>query len=276
MVLLNVTLPDGLLPGDSFQIASPHTGKEYVCVVPDKASGSEIAVDISDDGPDSGPEMVLMSVTVPDGLLPGDLFSIEAFGALFEIAVPEGYGGGCLLEVEVPAPEGGAAACEHEQDAEAELSRVPTRDCLDGSAWPDEDWAVEEPPPPAGGTHAVGARVKVKRTDGNWSPAQIVEYDESGDWYTVRVEPGGQLKYLVTDSEIMPIEYEQEQCGEHFVGRRVQVPFVGAESKDEVCGEVRGFNEATQTYCVALDCGRVKKHLRADEVRVRKARGQRK
>ena len=48
----------------------------------------------------------------------------------------------------------------------------------------------------------------------------------------------------------------------------LQVPCVGALSKDDVMGEVRAFDEASGLYTVALDSGVVKRGLTSDEVRV--------
>ena len=70
----------------------------------------------------------------------------------------------------------------------------------------------------------------------------------------------------------VPIDFQAVRCGEHFVGRRVQVPCVGAISKDDVMGEVRSYDESLGLYTVALDNGHVKHGLQADEVKVRPER----
>lgn len=80
------------------------------------------------------------------------------------------------------------------------------------------------------------------------------------------------LKYMVSENEINPLEFQAQKCGEHFVGRRVQVPFVGALSKDDVMGEVRSYDERSGTYTVAMDSGVVKSGLLSEEVKVRPAR----
>jgi len=41
-------------------------------------------------------------VQVPSGLIPGELFNVEAASAVFEIAVPDGVHGGELIEVDLP------------------------------------------------------------------------------------------------------------------------------------------------------------------------------
>ena len=101
------------------------------------------------------------------------------------------------------------------------------------------------------------------------SPATVIEYDELSDTYTIELLVSKMLKYMVSENEIQPLEFQAQQCGEHFVGRRVQVPFVGALSKDDVMGEVRAYDEATGTYTVALDSGVTKQGLISDEIKVR-------
>ena len=96
----------------------------------------------------------------------------------------------------------------------------------------------------------------------------IKEYDEPSDCYTIELV--SRLKYLV--SENRSAVGLRRRGGEHFYGRRVQVPFVGAMSKDEVMGEVRAYDEATSTYTVALDSGTIKKGLVSDEIKVRPER----
>ena len=133
-------------------------------------------------------------------------------------------------------------------------------------------WAEAPTPAPYYGRYKIGEKVQVQRTSGAWSPATIKEYDELSDCYTIELLVSRQLKYFVSENEIQPLEFEAEKCGEHFYGRRVQVPFVGAMSKDEVMGEVRAYDEATSTYTVALDSGTIKKGLVSDEIKVRPER----
>lgn len=73
---------------------------------------------------------------------------------------------------------------------------------------------------------------------------------------------------MMTDGEIQPLAFEAQPCGEHFVGRRVQVPTLGALSKDEVMGEIRSFDPRTRTYDVAMDCGIVKRGVQPEAIKV--------
>ena len=52
----------------------------------------------------------------------------------------------------------------------------------------------------------------------------------------------------------------------------MQVPCVGAASKDDVMGEVRAYDEATGLYTIALDNGKVKRRVQGDAIRVRSGR----
>lgn len=244
MPLMTVVVPDGLTEGMDFVVAGPG-GLEYSVTVPSGVAGNvAIEVDLPDAPPPAAADTQRVAVAVPDGLLPGDPFNVEAaWGGIFEVCVPDGVGGGDTIEVELPMPppEPPAAAADGEWD----------------------DWQ-----PPCG-SHTVGQKIKVQRTNGSWSPAKIVEYDYVSDTYTIKLELTGQLKYMVSDSEIQPMSYMAERAGEHFIGRRVQVPCVGAESRDEVYGEIRSYDEEYETYVVALDCGVVKRNLTADEIKVR-------
>ena len=147
---------------------------------------------------------------------------------------------------------------------------------LDGAWAPrprgNASWSEPPPPPPYYGRYKLGEKVQVQRTSGDWSPASVKEYDELSDTYTVELLVTKQLKYMVSENELQPLEFRAQQCGEHFQGRRVQVPFVGAMSRDEVMGEVRAYDEATDTYTVAMDSGVTKTGLLADEIKVRPER----
>ena len=97
-------------------------------------------------------------------------------------------------------------------------------------------------------------------------------WENSPDTYTIELLVSKLLKYMMSENEIQPLEFKAAQAGEHFVGRRVQVPFVGAESKDEVMGEVRAYDEATGTYTVAMDNGITKRNLVSEQIKVRPER----
>ena len=109
----------------------------------------------------------------------------------------------------------------------------------------------------------------MQRTNGAWSPAEIVEWDELSDTYTVKLMMTSQLKYMMSESEIQPLAFEAEVCGDHFVGRRVQVPTIGANSKDDVMGEIRSYDAVNRTYDIAMDNGTYKRGVQTEAIRVR-------
>lgn len=290
MQRFTVIVPDGLSPGDEFTVDA--NGQSFAVSVPDGVYGN-VAIDIElPTSSDSQNKSTLGSssterciVSVPAGLSPGDTFNVAtSWGGIFEITVPEGLTSGSELEVDMPL-----APAEEEPPYNIPVPPPPNAS-QGGVGW--DDWTDGTAPSSGAGsggtggsgsggtattsayagTHAVGARVQVQRTNGQWSPAFIKEYDEVSDTYTVELCATLQLKYLVSDNEIMPIDFEVQRCGEHFVGRRVQVPCIGAESKDDVMGEVRSYDEATGLYTVAMDNGKMKRGLRSDEVRVRQGR----
>lgn len=260
MVLCTVVVPPGLLPGDEFVVAAAD-GQEFSISVPDGVCG-DVAIEV--DLPSGEPgveedtvasEIERVVVTVPDGVYAGETFHVQStWGGVFELAVPIGLQPGDQLEVDLPGKPAEPTAAEAPP---APLSSQP----------PDEAEAD------SGGTYRVGERVKVQRTSGAWSPADVLEYDSVSDTYAVRLLATGQMKYMLTDNEVQPLEFQAEVAGEHFVGRRVQVPTLGAISKDEVMGEVRSYDAASNTYVVALDCGTVKRGLRPEAIKIRRPPG---
>ena len=261
MERMSVIVPDGLNAGDEFVVAAH--GQEFSVAVPDGVNGG-MEIELELPVPTTTERCV---VTVPAGIKPGEAFTIgTTWGSTFEIVAPGPPG--MEIEVELPLPP--------PSDPPYNIPLPPPPNAGQGGIawdqWDDGDGEREHGRATASsaatGTHAVGARVQVQRTNGMWSPAVIKEYDEVSDTYTVELQATQQLKYLVSDNELMPIDFKAQVCGEHFVGRRVMVPCVGAESKDDVMGEVRAFEEATGLYTVALDSGLVKRGLKADAIRV--------
>ena len=278
MQRVTVTVPDGLNSGEEFTISFNET--EYTVAVPDGVRGGE-EIDLElpaapeSNAASSSSEMQKVVVTVPGGVGSGMPFTVEFDGQEFEVIVPEGLGFGDELEIELPAST--------QQPPPPQPPPQSQKPAL-GAGWDDWDaawtpmpkgstsWAEAPTPAPYYGRYKIGEKVQVQRTSGAWSPATIKEYDELSDCYTIELLVSRQLKYFVSENEIQPLEFEAEKCGEHFYGRRVQVPFVGAMSKDEVMGEVRAYDEATSTYTVALDSGTIKKGLVSDEIKVRPER----
>ncbi len=277
-MLLRVVVPDGLVPGDDFTISAPSCcgAREFEVSVPKGACGG-VTIDV--EVPDDGDHRVI--VVVPPGLQPGDPFNVEAAWGTFEVCVPDGVAAGEAIEVELPPPEQPSEPALSPSPSPPRCPPVGKTALADVWEWEDElngegrrpseqqQQAQQEAYRPAAGRYTPGERVKVKRSSGAWTPGRVVEYDEVGDNYTVEVLPSGVLKHLVSESELSHMNFQQERAGEHWIGRRVQVPCVGAESRDDVFGEVRSHDPTTDTYTVALDSGVIKRHLISDEIRVR-------
>ena len=252
--LFTVVVPEGLSAGQEFTVS--HNGQEYNVTVPSGAAANmaiEVELPVS---PGHNDDVQLCVVTVPEGVGEGDALTVAAtWGGTFEVTVPVGLKPGDEMQVELPStpPKDSGSAAASAASA-----------CTGGGT----SCCACEPPSPTG-TYAVGEKVQVHRTDGSWSPCTITDYDVVSDTYTVRLLLSGQTKYLVTDNDLQPLGFQAERAGDHWVGRRVQVPCVGALSKDDVMGEVRTFDERSRTYDVALDSGLVKRGLKADEIRAR-------
>lgn len=275
MERVTVTVPDGLVAGDEFVVSA--SGGEFEVTVPKGVSAGE-AIDLelpatagggASSSSDDGLQRVI--VAVPDGVYAGEPFIVNFDGQEFEIVVPDGVVAGEEIEVAVPAATSGPPA------------PPPTAD-QGGVSWNDWDstwaptpkgsteWTEAAAPAPYYGRYKTGEKVQVQRSSGDWSPATIMEYDELSDTYTIELLVSKLYKYMLSENEIQPLEFKAQQAGEHFVGRRVQVPFVGAESKDDVMGEVRGYDQATGTYTVTMDNGSTKRGLPGIFIKVRPER----
>ena len=77
--------------------------------------------------------MPLMSVTVPDGLFPGDTMTVAVGAQEYNITVPDGVMGGDPLEVDLPAEEGGDEPPPDEQGATTTVSIVVPDGCYEGT-----------------------------------------------------------------------------------------------------------------------------------------------
>ena len=116
MTLMQVTVPDGLMPGDAMSIMVGE--QEFTITVPDGVGPGELLevdLPVEDDqgaGPSDQPAMTeKVVVEVPAGVYSGQMFTVQtAWGGEFEIAVPDGVGPGDAIEVELPTAEsqGGA------------------------------------------------------------------------------------------------------------------------------------------------------------------------
>ena len=110
-MLLQVTIPDGLFPGDEMMVA--HGSQEFTITVPEGVHGGDMLdVDLPVDEHDScGPPPTSLPspssviVAVPDGLYEGQEFTVSFDDREFNICVPQGCRGGDEIEVEVPEAE---------------------------------------------------------------------------------------------------------------------------------------------------------------------------
>ena len=159
-MLLTVTVPEGLGPGDSMLIAAPN-GQEFELCVPDGCFGGEL-IDVElpiteqprsrrvtpalpteqprsrrvtaealpiGEPPRSRratpalPAMTLVSLTVPDGLYAGMEMNVDWGGLAYTIIVPDGSAAGDEIDIELPALEAAnPTAPPPEGEAEALLS----------------------------------------------------------------------------------------------------------------------------------------------------------
>ena len=106
MVMMQVTVPDGLLPGDSMNIAVGE--QEFTITVPDGVMGGDpIDVDlpVAEEEPAEEPEAATttVSIVVPDGCYEGTEFTVDFDGREFNIVVPDGVGPGETIEVGISA-----------------------------------------------------------------------------------------------------------------------------------------------------------------------------
>lgn len=146
-MLLTVTVPDGLGPGDSMLVAAPD-GQEFSLCVPDGCfGGSSIDVELPV-AEQPSPATTLVSLTVPDGLCAGMEMNVDWGGVAYTIAVPDGSVAGDEITIELPVleaadPTGGAAAPSLEEDADLLLSFMMAE-----MSTADDDCAPLLPPPP--------------------------------------------------------------------------------------------------------------------------------
>jgi hypothetical protein len=268
-------VPEGLIAGD-----------EFLCCVEGAASSSAVtgtAAAMDGDCNDG-----TIEVRVPEGVRAGDVFycEVDGFDHTFEVALPEGVEPGATIHLQIVPGEtdGGGAAVASATTGASTAAGGAAR----GSAGR-----------PAVPTHPIGARVRVARTNGSWSDASVVGYDELSETYTVQVG-GGALKYMVEESELAPPSYAPRTVGEHFEGRRVQVLLSATTEGGGVGGRpqrtsatsqhggggargsgweeafVRAFDEETRTYTVEplrgggeATGGDLRTGVRPDQIRLR-------
>ena len=106
-MLLQVEVPAGLVAGDPFTVEA--SGQIFEICVPDGVGAGElIEVDLPvDDEPaaEQTDEPVLVDIAVPDGTGPGSEVNVEAEGQVFTVIIPDGLLPGDIFTVEVPRSE---------------------------------------------------------------------------------------------------------------------------------------------------------------------------
>ena len=182
---------------------------------------------------------MLLTVVVPDGLLPGDSFVVTAEdGREFSVVVPDGVMGNVAIEVEVdndPAPP---------MNTTIEVN-------IPGGLFVGDEFIVEY----------GGQEFNVAVPDG-CGPGDVIQVD---------VPPAELPPPEAAPRELPPLPHPSEKvfAGEHWLGRRVMVDWDGAECRNDVLGAVRDFDEATGWYVVELDSGLIQYELTGEQVRTR-------
>ena len=164
MVLMQVTVPDGLQGGDAMSVTVGE--QEFTLTVPDGLGpGDLLEVDLPVDEPAppeeeaappaAGTETVV--VAVPPGVGPGDPFSVEtAWGGVFEIVVPDGVGEGDSIEVALPTQEAHEASLQQPRDP-----TPPPRDTSPPRREPSPPRAPSPQHPATCAEELVGRRVQL-------------------------------------------------------------------------------------------------------------------
>lgn len=107
-------VPPGCIAGDTFYVTIPDGRRLSICCPEDVEPGAliEIIVPPSDEPASIGqqpviqpvPAMETNEIIVPDGMVPGDSFIVQAAsGGMFDVIVPEGIAPGTAIFVELPA-----------------------------------------------------------------------------------------------------------------------------------------------------------------------------
>ena len=188
-MLLTVTVPDGLYPGDVMMVAAPN-GQEFELSVPVGCfAGSAIEVDlpVEEEAAPPDPAMTQVTLTVPDGLYAGMDMSVDWGGVSYTIAVPEGVGPGHEISIELPAlPDGGAPPGPAPPDPEADallahmMAEMDTADADDT-----QPLRVESPKPPPKAAPAPAPAVEADYSAYRFKPGQRVHVLRSTGAYAL-------------------------------------------------------------------------------------------
>lgn len=211
-MLLTVAVPEGLGPGDTMLVTAPN-GQEFELCVPEGCfAGASMEVDLPVDATTpptdeafsgrSRSSSVTVEVVVPDGCFEGTEFPVDWGGQEYNLTVPEGLGPGELLQVELPALEDEAPMPDlaSGSSADGETDDAISRQAQELSLEPSHFSGLCAIP--SGGEYFVGQELEVMRSNGGWSEARLIDYDDRGDTYTVELLEGGALKYLVETCEL--------------------------------------------------------------------------
>lgn len=211
-MLLTLTVPEGLGPGDKMLVAAPN-GQEFELCVPEGCfAGASMEVDLPVETPTppadeavsgrSRSSSVTVEVVVPEGCFEGTEFPVDWGGLEYNLTVPEGLGPGELLQVELPALEDEPPIPDlaSGSSADGEMDEAVSRQAQELSPVPSHFSELRAVA--SGGEYFVGQELEVMRSNGSWSGARLLDYDDRGDTYTVELLEGGALKYLVETGEL--------------------------------------------------------------------------
>lgn len=219
--LVNVIVPDGLHPGDVFD-AVLEDDSSVAVTVPDGCYGSmEITISVPslEEPPVDGADGVMpVEVLVPNGIYPGDAFSVEhADGQLYDITCPDGVGPGDAIFVDLPLLPPPPLAAEPPAPQSLQLSAQ--KENISKDNLPEGYEKVGRHGKglalnlnlggglklslgvATAGKFRVGQQVEVLRSDGAWSLASVKEYDWRAVNYTVML-PDTRLKYMVEEEDL--------------------------------------------------------------------------
>ena len=287
-----VEVPDGLYPGDMFQVTTEWGGTFEIQVPDGVGPGEQIQVELPT-AASQGRAAAAAAAAARDHAVGASSAAARACGLIAK-AILNGRKG--TVRSYNPDKDRLVVTIDgmHPDVAVAfrNLKELPPDDAV--MHLPD----TEPPEAPPAGVHYVGDRVKVERSNGSISYATIVEYDEVRprhftraahashhssshrfvffsvsllccqvmEVYTVDVG-GGVLKYGVEESYITHVDHTGEWAGKHFIGRKVRLPHLSGRDADKQ-GTIRGHNERRDEYTVLLENGRTVGQLKFEQMKV--------
>jgi len=252
-MLLSVTVPEGLEPGDSMLIAAPD-GQEFELCVPDGCFGGtliDVELPIAEqprsrrvtpallteqprsrrvtaealpigEHPRSRratpalPAMTLVSLTVPDGLYAGMEMNVDWGGLAYTIIVPDGSAAGDVIDIELPALEAAnPTGPPPEGEAEALLSFM-----LAEMSTADDDCPPPPLPPPRLKRPPVEPLPLPEECPHRYKPGQRVHVLRSNGAVTLAtVEHGYEMMFdtlyqVRTDDGLMKAAVAEEELSE--------------------------------------------------------------